>query len=177
MRITTKRQMQAMLKAEALGPTVKHLEGMEEVPYCTSLVGMRYLERGGPCIPSCEPATLIQTVPELLNLWWDLTKMYFYEAPPNNQTFNAELSCINGLPYIHYSVLNMAMRPALAQGGRHADGLIVWSILKQYLWPESFEMLRELYDAWCEDHVIEFSAFDSRPARGGNMVIWEIRAY
>jgi hypothetical protein len=58
---------------------------------------------------------------------------------------------------LFYSKMKAPMRHALRDADAHASGIIALELLRQYLWPRSYDDLWELLETY-DDHVVEFSA-------------------
>ena len=78
---------------------------------------------------------------------------------------------------LFYSQEKTTMRKAL-QRGQHTGGLRALCLLRQHLFPSSWEDIQELLERF-PDSVIEFSAFEYAVGflRNRNTVIWEVRNY
>lgn len=83
-----------------------------------------------------------------------------------------------GLVLTYSRALALPMRDALQASCLTATGLMVVSLLRQYLNPVSYDWLQELLDLY-PGHVVEFSAFSRKwgTLPQYNTVFWEVRSY
>lgn len=108
------------------------------------------------------------------------------DIPVEWRTLQGEVYRGPGGLYLNYSTLQLHVRPALAQGGRHCHGLEAKLRLQHYMDPSSYDWLMELLDTYPDakhrgyetSHVVEFTTCD-RPVGdtpGMNTIFWECRA-
>lgn len=83
----------------------------------------------------------------------------------------------NGL-YILYTTVKKPMNQGLREESKHAFGLEAQMIMQTHLWPQSYEDVLSLLEAF-PDAIIEFGAYSINVGNlpGRNTVIWEVRNY
>jgi len=103
----------------------------------------------------------------------------FLETPPDNRLlFQGEIMFSEKGLYFYYSDLKAPMGVALRKNNRIVFGLGAVCLLRNNLWPSSFDHIMELLELFPND-VIEFSCYDCCVGEipGRNVVIWEVRDY
>lgn len=141
------------------------------------LIHMRNRKAGGDTIYNIPPERVLDIWQEN-NGWaggWYLALM----APHHNNLIQGEIQRLpTGLELFYSTERGSPMRYALASSGQRAYGIIVVSLLKHYLCPNSYDWLMELLDNY-DGHVVEFSCFDCNwgTIPNYNTVFWEVRSY
>jgi hypothetical protein len=174
--ITTKQQFVREYKKGTFGnaaPTWNSIVTLEESGY-KGLVHLRSREPGGVGYYNLE-------VDEALHRWWRKGSKEWYcsgMAPHYCGTIQGELQLTDKGLWLEYNLLQLPMRDAFAQQRLTAKGIMASTLIKQFMFPNSYDWLQVLLEQY-HDHIIEFSCFaipwGTIPHE--NTIWWECRRY
>lgn len=182
-RITSKRQMYALLARGAFGNTIAQFFSLrawdrspEKARY--AFWGVRTLTPGGPCRLNCPTAEVRDTARQYqrdghavnvscmidrvarVTLWADV-----YDSPTGLLVYGVE-----------YPAPEWSWRGQMPGKGRQWEGIAAPLLLRRHLNASSLADLAVLRDEY-PGHVVELSACDRNlgTIRGRNGVVWEVR--
>jgi hypothetical protein len=107
------------------------------------------------------------------------SEMVFNQSMPDDKLLiQGEINRTENGIYLHYSNVKKPMNLALKEEPKHAFGLKAEMILKNFLFPQSYADLMELFEVF-PDSVIEFGAYSTTVGNtpGRNTIVWEVRNY
>lgn len=180
MRVPDKKTMYSLYERGLFGNGLKNYNTLQEcIDNADGLVGVRCRQIGGPCVAMKTPVELQEAMRGLFARGWREPDFIYGQSPDHHhQVIQGEVMRSENHYDFTYTTVKAAMRPALAQETKHAQGITAIALLKHHLWPASYEDLIELLDTY-DGAVVEFTAFDREigtcPNR--NAVIWEVRHY
>jgi len=128
---------------------------------------------------------LNQTIKEMITEGIPKDTLKFNQSmPDNNLTIQGEIIRTHKGLSITYTHIKKPMNIALKEQELLAEGLKANLILKNFLWPASYNEIMNLLDFFSKEIyqpscVIEFSTYDTNIGNlpGRNTVIWEVRDY
>ena len=77
-----------------------------------------------------------------------------------------------------YTTIKKPMNRALEEETLHSEGLMALKLIKENLFPSSYEDLQDLFDIF-PDSIIEFSSYNVPVGnlKNRNTILWEVRNY
>lgn len=125
----------------------------------------------------------LEEVPEIIKDWVKEgipeEKIYFNQSLPNhNLLLQGELMRGSKGLCLTYTTVKKPMNLGLKQETKTATGLKVLRLLKENLYPNSFDDIMELLDMFPND-IIEFSCYTQAVGNlsNRNTIIWEVRNF
>ena len=156
------------------GPTWNSLEDFKNANY-SGLVHLRNRVAGGDTFYDLKPLQALEKWQEVE----DQSRWYCAAMAPTEKTlFQGEVKeGIWGLD-LFYTTVAKPMRDALKEWSKSVSGILAYSLLRQFLCPNSYDWLMHLLAEY-PDHVVEFSTFSVQwgTVPGYNTVYWEVRLY
>ena len=113
------------------------------------------------------------------SLGFDISKLSFSKTPPDDRLiFQGEIMRTEKGLFILYSTVKKPMNLSLNEEEKFVFGLDALKMLKENLFPSSFDDLMELLELFSND-AIEFSCYDVCVGNlsNRNVIIWEVRGY
>ena len=182
MKIRSKKQFYRLFESGAFGNKAiawRSFEEFLESGYKGS-IGIRYAENvNGLFVPDVPVEDVPKTVLRLVSEGANIDHMKFSEYIPTSRvTMNGEVKDGETGLELTYSTVKDHMRESLRKGEQYARGLTARMLLRQHLWPSSYEDMMAIMDLYPEA-VIEFTAYSKKVGSipGRNAVIWEVRHY
>lgn len=180
--IRNKRQMYDLLRRGCLGnhgPMWDTVDEWKQSRY-RGLIGLRTTRQGGLCRYNVPPDEVIAAVASFrLQGYAESEIRLAGMAPEHLCRLRGEVALLARGMYLHYARdKDLSMRDSLVKSGQHTTGLTAVGILREALWPQSYDMLMEVMEQY-DGHVIEFTAFSSAwgVVPHHNCAIWEVRNY
>jgi hypothetical protein len=192
--ITSKAEGIALFKRGAFGNTIRQWDS-PATAIAAGYTGSLVVRSTRPASPYCRygigHAAAEALIAEAVAAGYRPDEMYVNEFvdddPSVVRILQGEVCRGPGGLWLNYTTLDLPMRPALAQGGRHAYGLQAKMLLQSHLDPGSYDELMDLLDTFDDctnrgmptSHVVEFSCWGQwiGDVPGRNSILWETRAY
>jgi hypothetical protein len=180
MKIESKKQFYPLWKGLALGNRIQMFDNIDEFinSKFNGNISIRYREIGSPYKAFYVPADeVLNKVDDFVNHGAIKSLFSFNEATPDHRLIlQGEVQYLDKLT-LTYNTQQCSMKQAMINP-LAATGLRAKMMLEYFMNPNSFDMIRDLFEIYC-DSVIEFGIYNVNLGviPNHNVIIWEVRDY